>query len=67
MPDVDGLHAFALMREVDPKVRVVFMSGNTGAYTAEELLTLGAVRVMQKPFGNLAEIPEALRAAARPT
>jgi CheY-like chemotaxis protein len=66
MPGVDGLHAFAQMRELDPRVRVVFMSGHTGAYGVEELLALGAVRVLQKPFTHLAEIPEALREAARP-
>jgi CheY-like chemotaxis protein len=67
MPEVDGPDAFVRMRAVEPRARVIFMSGNTGAYTTEELLALGAVRVLSKPFGNLAEIPQALREAVRPT
>jgi CheY-like chemotaxis protein len=66
MPDLDGPQAFALMREFEPSVRAVFMSGNTGTYSTEELLALGAVRVMSKPFVSLAEIPQSLREAARP-
>jgi CheY-like chemotaxis protein len=63
MPEMDGPHAFARMREIDPTVRVMFMSGHTGSYTPEELLALGAVRVLSKPFRSLEEIPQALRAA----
>ena len=55
MPAPDGPATLAALRQIDPYVRAVFMSGNTGGYTADALLALGALRVLGKPFANLAE------------
>jgi CheY-like chemotaxis protein len=63
MPGMDGPNAFALMRDINPSVRVLFMSGNTGVYAVEDLLALGALRVLSKPFSSLETIPQALREA----
>src|SRR5438105_3921164 len=34
MPGMDGPQTFAALRNLNPEVRVVFMSGNTGDYSA---------------------------------
>jgi CheY-like chemotaxis protein len=64
MPGLDGPQTLALLREIDPGVRCCFMSGDTGQYTPEGLLALGAARFFSKPFRNLDEVADALRAEA---
>ncbi|VTR91974.1 histidine kinase response regulator : Response regulator with-like receiver domain protein and winged-helix dna-binding domain protein OS=Leptolyngbya sp. Heron Island J GN=N836_10960 PE=4 SV=1: Response_reg [Gemmata massiliana] len=58
----DGPRTLAALRAIDPDVRAVFMSGNTGEYTHEELLARGALRVLTKPFPRLSQLAEELRA-----
>jgi hypothetical protein len=41
------------------------MSGNTGEYSAEELLALGASHVLPKPFHSLAAVASLLWGLAR--
>jgi CheY-like chemotaxis protein len=65
MPDPDGPRTLALLRELDPAVPVVFVSGDTGRYTAEQLRSLGAAGVLQKPF-DVADLVGLLRQVARP-
>lgn len=60
MPDCDGPQTLAALQEIEPGVPVVFMSGNIGCYSGEELLALGAVRVLPKPFGSMAELVQLL-------
>jgi CheY-like chemotaxis protein len=64
MPGLDGPQTLALLRQVNPAIRCVFMSGSTGTYSTDELLALGAVRVLAKPFGSLAEVAALLRELA---
>jgi CheY-like chemotaxis protein len=64
MPGMDGLQTLAALREIDRGVRCVFMSGHLGEYTVERLQAVGAVRVLAKPFANLAEVARVLREAA---
>jgi DNA-binding NarL/FixJ family response regulator len=64
MPGLYGPQTFTLLREIDPHVRCVFMSGNTGRYSAEELIALGASRVLSKPFASMAGLAQTLRLAA---
>ncbi len=65
MPGLDGPQTLAELRRIDPAVRCVFMSGNVGGYTAEELLNLGAVRIVAKPFASLDGLMRVLREVAR--
>lgn len=60
MPCLDGPGALRALREINPGLRCCFMSGNTGAYTVQQLLDLGAYHVFQKPLG-LAQVVETLR------
>jgi two-component system OmpR family response regulator len=50
MPVWDGPATLAALRTLDPEVTCCFMSGDTGQYTQEQLLDLGAAALVQKPF-----------------
>jgi CheY-like chemotaxis protein len=67
MPGLDGPQTLAALRALNPEVRILFMSGDTGRYSREELMALPASGVLEKPFARLADLVVALRqAAARP-
>jgi CheY-like chemotaxis protein len=60
MPNLDGPHTLDAIQQINPEVRCCFMSGYTGAYSAEDLLGRGALHIFQKPFG-LGELAATLR------
>jgi serine/threonine-protein kinase RsbW len=63
MPGLDGPATLAALREINPHVRALFVSGgDTGPYTPEALLGMGAEAVLQKPF-DLAEVCRAVGTA----
>jgi CheY-like chemotaxis protein len=64
MPDLDGPRTLAALREVDPHVRCCFMSGDRGSYSPEQLLAMGAARVLDKPFAGLDQLAGTLREVA---
>jgi CheY-like chemotaxis protein len=64
MPAPDGPQTLALLRQIDPGVRVCFMTGDPGLYTEAALLAMGASRVFAKPFIDLDGLADALRALA---
>jgi DNA-binding NtrC family response regulator len=61
MPGVDGPQTLSLLRDINPDVRVVFMSGNPGRYTEEELCRRGALSFLKKPFPSIAAVSHHLR------
>jgi CheY-like chemotaxis protein len=65
MPGRDGPDTLATLRELDSRITCCFMSGDTGKYTEENLLDLGAVAVFRKPF-RLKELARQLREIAGP-
>jgi two-component system OmpR family response regulator len=65
MPGLDGPCTLSALREIDPGVRCVFMSGDTGRYTAEQLSALGVSCVIPKPFRSLDDVVYAIRETAR--
>jgi DNA-binding NtrC family response regulator len=60
MPGLDGPGALARIRQIDPQVRCCFMTGHAAHYGADNLLTLGAARVFEKPF-DLDDLVETVR------
>jgi CheY-like chemotaxis protein len=50
MPGWDGPATLARLRSAGLQARVCFMSGETGRYTVDGLLALGAERFFEKPF-----------------
>lgn len=60
MPGLDGPQTLRALRAIDPQLPCCFMSGGLGAYREEELLALGAARVLSKPF-NLLEVAQTLK------
>lgn len=63
MPGLDGPQTLAALRAVNPGVRAVFMTGNSGRYTYDDL-TRSGVAVLRKPFASLDDLAEALRRTA---
>jgi CheY-like chemotaxis protein len=59
MPGLDGPGTLAALREIDPRVRGCFMTGDAGHYTDRTLVELGAAAVFRKPF-RLREITRQL-------
>ncbi len=59
LPDLDGPRTLGALRQINPQVRCCFMSGQGGAYSDEELLSLRAT-LLNKPF-VAAEIAPFLR------
>src|SRR5947209_1854844 len=55
MPGLDGPQTAIALQQLEPQLRVCFMSGNLGSYTDQELRDRGALAVIPKPF-RLAEI-----------
>ena len=70
MPGLDGPATVAWLRQSAPDVRFCFMTGGSGGHTAESLISLGALRLFDKPFDmanlgrHLYEMAVAGRAAA---
>lgn len=50
MPGLDGPETFDQLRQLNPEVRVCFMSGDTGEYEAGALRARGACDFVSKPF-----------------
>lgn len=50
MPDLDGLSVLRRIREMNPFVGILMMSGNTDTEAAKEALQLGAFDYILKPF-----------------
>jgi len=59
MPEMDGPQTLAALRRLDPAVPCCFMSGQTGAYTEEDLHAAGAAAFVRKPF-QLADVAQVL-------
>jgi CheY-like chemotaxis protein len=64
MPNMDGPATLDALRDLNPDVRVCFMSGDTGAYESESLRKRGAAHVIAKPF-RLEDLANALRRLVR--
>jgi CheY-like chemotaxis protein len=50
MPGLNGPQTLVHLRRLDPDLVACFMTGNSGAYTEEELLECGVSCVFNKPF-----------------
>jgi DNA-binding NtrC family response regulator len=61
MSGMNGPATLAALKAINPGVRCCFMSGNTGVYTVEDLLGMGALMVFQKPFDSLPSLAQSLR------
>jgi CheY-like chemotaxis protein len=55
MPMLDGPRTLAALHRLSPDLPCCFISGDSGSYSREELLHMGAAEVFKKPF-RMAEI-----------
>ncbi len=69
MPGQDGVATLGQLRALNPGMVAVFITGNSGKYSEQDLLDRGAATVLQKP-PEMTELQEVLwdlvRRAARP-
>ncbi|MEE3260103.1 MAG: response regulator [Candidatus Latescibacterota bacterium] len=59
MPHMDGTETLRLIREIDPDIRVIVVSGYASAPLARDLLQQGAYDFFQKPV-DLMQLHEAV-------
>jgi DNA-binding NtrC family response regulator len=59
LPDMNGCETLAVMREVNPDVRVLLVSGYTADDEIRELVSSNAIEFLEKPF-LLADLAESL-------
>lgn len=50
MPGVDGVALLARLQKIDPHVRVLAMTGQSGTLQTEKMLRAGALGILIKPF-----------------
>lgn len=62
MPGMSGLEALERIREMQPDLPVIFMTGHSSIPTATEALRKGAVAYVTKPF-HLADLKDTIRKA----
>jgi CheY-like chemotaxis protein len=60
MPVLDGPRMLDLLREINPAVRLCFMTGNTRSTTPAQLLNRGALRVFEKPLPSIEALVQEL-------
>lgn len=65
MPELDGEQTFALLRELDPGVRVILSSGYNEHEVSRKLAGAGVSGFMQKPY-KLSEMSRKLRQILEP-
>jgi CheY-like chemotaxis protein len=65
MPGMDGPQTLNALQCQNPRIRCCFMSADTGEYTEEQLLELGAVGIIHKPF-RLVEVSQRLKEFLKP-
>lgn len=64
MPVLEGPGMLEVLRQLNPQVRLCFMTGDFRAKKCEDLLRCGALRVFRKPFPSVAELAEDVWAIA---
>jgi DNA-binding NarL/FixJ family response regulator len=62
MPRMSGHQAFQQLRRINPKAKILLITGYSPERVAAELLAQGALGVVQKPYGRR-ELAHAVRRA----
>jgi signal transduction histidine kinase len=66
MPEMDGITAVAKLREIDPHVAVIMLTGFGTLLTAQQAMLAGANQYLRKP-PDIAELIDAVRKQAEAT
>lgn len=62
MPDMDGLQALAAIKEKNPDLQVILLTGHATVEKSVEAMKLGAMDFMEKPI-DLAKLSEKIKNA----
>ncbi len=57
----DGPRTLAELKRINPLIPAAFMSGDTGKFSTDDLLDLGALAVFPKPFQSVGELVTSLK------
>jgi CheY-like chemotaxis protein len=60
MPRLNGIDALRIIKQINPHLPVITISGNAGRKEMEESLEYGAIKCLSKPF-KISELKEEIR------
>jgi CheY-like chemotaxis protein len=66
MPGLDGVQTLQRLRSISRDIRCCLMSGSTGRYSQDDLMALGVLRVLEKPFSSMQHLAATLWRLATP-
>jgi CheY-like chemotaxis protein len=65
MPGIDGDEAFRVMRSIDPRLKIIFITAyDDGGKTKARLVKMGAYACIDKPVTSLRELEDIVNRAA---
>ena len=63
MPGLDGIELLRRIKNINPGIQVIMMTGHTTLMRASESMQDGALRYLLKPFDDIKEVDEAIEEA----
>ena len=65
MPGLDGIELLRCIKDINPGIQVIMMTGQTTLLRASESMQDGALRYLLKPFDDIGEVDKAIDEAIK--
>ena len=65
MPGLDGIELLRRIKDINPGIQVIMMTGQTTLMRASESMQDGALRYLLKPFDDISEVDKAIDEAIK--
>ena len=65
MPGFDGIELLRRIKDINPGIQVIMMTGQTTLMRASESLQDGALKYLLKPFDDISEVDDAIQEAIK--
>lgn len=65
MPGLDGIQLLGRIKDMNPGIQVIMMTGQTTLMRASESLQEGALKYLLKPFDDISEVDDAIDEAIK--